>query len=223
MSRPDIPPIVVLLHGLGRTPASMRPIERALHRHGYHVHNLAYPSRRASIAAHAERLGHALHDAAGDMPVHVVTHSLGGIVLRAAVAGGLVAPAAVARVVMLAPPNQGSELVDALRANRLLGRVYRRVMGPAGMALGTLAHDLPRTLPPVPFELGVIAGRRSLSPWFGRAFPTEHDGKVSVAATAVTGMRELIVVPHSHTFLMRAPAVIAQMLHFLEHGRFRDA
>jgi pimeloyl-ACP methyl ester carboxylesterase len=213
---------VVLLHGLGRTPASMRPIERALRRRGHGVHSVGYPSRRASIAAHSERVAGTLRDVAAGRPVHLVTHSLGGIVLRLAVARALLAPEAVGRVVMLAPPNQGSELVDALRASRLLGRVYRHVMGPAGMELGTLAHDLPRTLPPVPFELGVIAGRHSLSPWFGRAFPAEHDGKVSVAATAVAGMRELIVVPHSHTFLMRAPSVIAQVLHFLEHGRFRD-
>ena len=148
--------------------------------------------------------------------VDVVTHSMGGIVLRAAVALGVVPAEALHRVVMLAPPNQGSALADRLRDFL----VYRLATGPAGQQIGTDDESVPRRLPAPPFELGVIAGRRSNNPLFGRVLGTESDGKVTVASAQVDGMRELVVVDRAHTFIMWAPDVLAHIFSFLEHGRF---
>jgi triacylglycerol lipase len=225
---PDLPadlpvqrPTVVLLHGLGRTPRAMWALERAARARGYRVLNLGYASRRGDVAQHAETVARTLRDSAPAGQLHFVTHSLGGIVLRQAVATGQLPAGRVARVVMLAPPNGGSEVADAFRQRRALRRLGPVVLGPAGADLGTGADALVQRLPPVPFELGVIAGTRSLNPVFSRLIEGENDGKVSVRRAAVPGMRAFLTVARSHTFLMLAPDVIAQTFTFLETGAFR--
>lgn len=188
-------------------------------RRGYQVHNLGYPSRRAPIEALAEQIGHRILQLANDAPggVDVVTHSMGGIVLRAAVAAGILPAEALHRVVMLAPPNHGSELADRLRDFL----VYRLATGPAGQQIGTNDASVPKRLPPPPFEVGVIAGRRSGNPLFARVLGGESDGKVTVESTQLEGMRDLVVVDRTHTFIMWAPDVLAQTFTFLETGGFQ--
>ncbi len=217
--RAETPSPIVLLHGLGRTRLSLWPVARAAMRRGYQVHNLGYPSRRAPIERLAEDVGHRILSVAAQTPVDVVTHSMGGIVLRAAVARGVISSEALRRVVMLAPPNQGSEVADRLRDFRF----YRFALGPAGQQIGTGEESVPRRLPPPPFELGVIAGRRSNNPLFARILGDESDGKVRVASARVDGMRELVVVDRAHTFIMWGPDVLAHIFTFLEHGRFNSA
>jgi pimeloyl-ACP methyl ester carboxylesterase len=209
-------PALVLLHGLGRTRFSLWPVAREAQRRGYHVHNLGYPSRRAPIERLADDVGARIRALAGDAPVDVVTHSMGGIVLRAAVASGSLPADRVRRVVMLAPPNHGSELADRLRDYL----AYRLATGPAGQQIGTSPESVPRRLPPPPFEVGIIAGRRSNNPLFANVLGAESDGKVTVASARVDGMRDLVVVDRSHTFLMWAPDVLAHTFAFLESGRF---
>lgn len=214
---PAGPPRVILLHGLGRTGASMKCIERHLRRSGYEVCNITYPSRRLSVEQIAnEFLPEALArlPAGNSAPVHFVTHSLGGIVVRAYLANHAVPN--LGRVVMLAPPNRGSEVADFLRRSGLL----RRVMGPAFQQLGTTDRDVPQTLGPVQFELGVIAGNRSLNPLFSALIRGADDGKVSVASTQVEGMKDFVVLPLSHTWMVWRRATMEQIAHFLEHGCF---
>jgi pimeloyl-ACP methyl ester carboxylesterase len=210
-------PTVVLLHGLGRTRWSLWPVAREAARRGYHVHNLGYPSRRAPIERLAESIGRRIHEIAGaGDAVDVVTHSMGGIVLRAAIAGGTLLPEHVHRVVMLAPPNHGSEIADRLRDFR----IYRFATGPAGQQIGTGEDSVPRRLPPPPFEVGIVAGRRSGNAVFGRVLGSENDGRVTVDATRLDGMRDLVIVDRAHTFIMWAPDVLAQIFTFLETGHF---
>ena len=186
-------------------------------RRGYRVHNLGYPSRAARIEQLAENVGYRVRQIASTLgSVDVVTHSMGGIVLRAAVAAGVVPAGMIHRVVMLAPPNQGSELADRLRDVA----VYRLFTGPAGQQIGTNEHSVPRRLPAPPFELGIIAGRRSANPLFARVLGAESDGKVTVESARVDGMRDLVVVDRAHTFIMWAPDVLAQVFAFLERGQF---
>jgi hypothetical protein len=190
----------------------------ALGRAGYRVINWRYPSTQAPIAelsARLERdLGPALRRAAG--PVHFVTHSMGGIVLRRFLAD--VALPAAGRVVMLAPPNQGSEVVDKLRDWWL----FRRATGPAGTELAT-GPGGPSDLPGIPVELGIIAGSRPANPVFSRWIGRANDGKVAVARTMLPGMTDFLVLDHGHTWLAWQPGVWRQVRHFLAAGRFEHA
>lgn len=207
----------MLVHGLGRTHRSMWAMAWALGRSGYQVINWRYPSTQAPIAELSGRLDRELTARlhAVDGPVHFVTHSMGGIVLRRYLAD--VALANVGRVVMLAPPNQGSEVVDRLRDWWL----FRRATGPAGTELGTGAGG-PAELPGIPVELGIIAGRRPANPIFSRWIEGENDGKVGVARTALAGMSDFLVVDRGHTWLAWQPVVIRQVQAFLAEGRFRS-
>jgi triacylglycerol lipase len=201
----------------------MLPLERALGRQGYEVLNLSYRSRTGSVATLAADVASRVLEWRSTSVLDFVTHSLGGILLRAAVADGLLPGERIRRVVMLGPPNRGSELADVLPKLRVVGGLYARITGVAGSELGTGSSGVAARLPPVPFELGVIAGNRSLNPLFSAILREPNDGKVRVSSTRVDGMRDFLVVPHWHPLLMAAPSVVAHVLHFLACGRFNRA
>ncbi len=208
---------VVLLHGLARTAASMEQMAETLTAAGYQVENLDYPSRYASIeqlAASVIPAGATRCSAAEASPVHFVTHSLGGILVRYYLASNRLQN--LGRVVMLGPPNQGSEVADALMD--VPG--YEALNGPAGRQLGTGPNSIPRRLGPVDFPLGVVAGTQTINYFLSQLLPNPDDGKVSVASTKVEGMADHISLPFSHPFLMQRDEVIAQVLAFLANGRF---
>ena len=208
---------VVLLHGLWRTELSMKATEWKLEQEGFQVVNIGYPSLTRSIeenAVNAVQDGVAACAALGFEQFNFVTHSLGGILVRQYLAerdiDGL------HRVVMMGPPNQGSELADYVTGFGLI-----RDLGPEAIEqLGTGDASIPLALGPVNFELGVIAGnahRRNLLPGLPEG---PGDGTVSVAETVVPGMLDFIEMPVSHTFMMWDSAVLEQVVHFLRFGRF---
>ena len=212
---------VILLHGLARTSASMNSMAEALDEAGFSSVNIDYPSREHPIevlAPMAIGKGLVLCDAAGASDrVHFVTHSLGGILVRQYLSDNEIPN--LGRVVMLGPPNQGSDAVDKL------GDVpgVHWVSGPAGRQLGKGAESVPLRLGPADFELGIIAGNRSIDPITSAVLDNPDDGKVSVEDTKLEGMDDFVVVGNSHAFMMRMRKPVELTIRFLKTGSFAAA
>jgi triacylglycerol lipase len=209
---------VILLHGLCRTDRSMTKMAAELEAAGYVVLNVDYPSRTATIEQLAESvISEALADpliAKADA-IHFVTHSLGGILVRQYLKSHAIRK--LGRVVMLGPPNQGSEIVDKLGDLAL----YEKINGPSGKQLGTGAGSIPNQLGPVEFEVGIIAGDRTIN-WINSfaMIAGSDDGKVSVERTKIAGMKDHLVIHATHPYLMRNPQAIRETIRFLNTGSF---
>lgn len=208
---------VVLLHGLNRSSDSLKKMQDSLEAEGYAVWNQTYPSRDKPVAELAEI---AIEPALtfcrnkGIKTIHFVTHSLGGILVRYYLQDHQIEN--LGRIVMLSPPNKGSEIVDRLKTLKL----FQFINGPAGQQLGTDEHSVPNQLKPVSGEIGVIIGNASSDPWFSLLIPGEDDGKVSVERARLDEMTDFLVVKYGHTFIMQKEAVIKQVKTFLQQGRF---
>ena len=208
---------VVLLHGIARSSASMEKIADALSAQSYRVLNVDYPSTEHSLLDLVETIHPKIADfnRSKNLPLHIVTYSMGGLVCRGWIEKHR--PENLGRVVMLSPPNRGSEMADFLKDNFLFQKFY----GPAGQQLGTDQQNLHSFLGKVDFELGVIAGDRSIDPLGSYLIPGADDGKVSVERTKLEGMQDHIVLHATHTFIMKNAAAIAQTLYFLREGKFK--
>lgn len=207
--------VVVLLHGLVRTDRSLRQLEKALSSADFQVHNLRYPSTNEPLDELLVTLDRQISGCCADAPrLHFVTHSLGGILVRAYFSER--STSNVGRVVMLAPPNHGSEYADLFESSE----TFERLFGPTAPDLGTGADSLPNRLPSPSFEFGVIAGTRGVNPITPLVIRGENDGTVSVASTTLPGMSDFITVPVSHSSIMRSDAVAGYVIQFLRHGRF---
>lgn len=208
---------IILLHGLARTSRSMNKAGKLLGAYGYKIINVGYPSRKHNIETLAQDyIAPALKQCESEdiIKIHFLTHSMGGILIRYYLSIQCIDK--LGRVVMLAPPNQGSEVVDKL-AN---WPMFNVINGLAGLQMGTDKSSIPNMLGPVNFPVGIIAGNKTVNPFLSLLFPEINDGKVSVSRTQVQGMKDFIVMPCSHSFIMQRVAVIEQALHFIQKGYF---
>lgn len=217
---------VVLVHGLARRSASMNRLRRALKQAGFRVHSWAYPSRRHRLQGHVDAFGQWLTDQAFEGPVHFVGHSLGGLIIRGALAAN--PPVTTGRIVMIATPNQGAGVVSTY-GNRALARFI----------FGLPLHDLAvksgslRKLGVPKAEIGIIAGVRPFHPFNPVSWVNlfhyaghEHDGTVELHNTHLKEATDSIAIDAHHTFMCNHPMVIEQTLYlfptavFVIEGRF---
>ncbi len=207
---------VIVLHGIARTSSSMAKLAGALEKQVYTVHNINYPSTDHNIAALAEYV----HKQTTPLwknkkdTIHFVSYSMGCIITRAFIEK--YKPQNLGRVVMMGPPNQGSEVADFWKNNPL----FRSAYGPAGQELTTAINSVPNKLPAVTYPVGVIAGTSTIDPISSVIIPGEDDGKVGVERTRVKGMKDHITIAASHTFIMKNDDAIKQTIHFLKKGKF---
>jgi hypothetical protein len=210
---------VILLHGLARSKGSMTKMEKRLQAQGYYTVNKGYPSRHKTIEDLSEET---IPDAVAicrnnsAAKIHFVTHSMGGILVRYYLKHHEIQ--GLGRVVMLSPPNNGSEVVDQFGDNIL----FQYINGPAGKQLGTDPSSLPGRLGKVEFDLGVITGDRSINFINSLIIPGTDDGKVSIPDARVEGMNDFLVVHATHPFIMKDNETIEKTIHFLKHGKFQD-
>jgi triacylglycerol lipase len=208
-------PLVVLLHGLARGGGSMERLGAYLRARGLDAWSPSYPSRTLSLAALAETMTERLVARAAGRPLCAVTHSMGGVVVRHLHDPRLLWQ----RIVMLAPPNQGSRIAASLASTR----VFRWIYGPAGTELADATRW---PAPPAPFA--VIAGTRHLAvtnvtSWAARRWfapGVAHDGTVAVEETKLAGMAAFAEVDATHTWIMNSPEVQALVAAFLRTGTF---
>lgn len=209
---------VILLHGLYRSAASMAVIEHRLILDGYGVINIDYASTRSAISSVAEgEVASAVATAKeqGYERIHFVSHSLGALVVRTYLQNHRLPQGS--RIVLLAPPNQGSELADW--AHKTFPRLIQ-MSGPAVWNLGTRDQPYTSTLKPISEEVGIIIGEESWNPLFSKILPGRDDGAVTIERAKLEEMKDFLVAPCNHTTILLNPDIREQVLHFLEKGRF---
>jgi len=208
---------IILIHGLARTSRCMNKAASLLTAYGYDVINVNYPSQKKVIS---ELVSLYIHPAIKECEtktykqIHFLTHSMGGILIRYYLATHSIKN--LGKTVMLAPPNQGSEVVDKIGHLKL----FYLLNGPAGRQLGTDKNSLPIQLGKLDFEAGIITGYRSINPLLSLLIPGKNDGKVAVERAKIKGIKDFLLVPNTHSFIMQRSKVIYQALYFIQQGVF---
>lgn len=208
--------LVLLLHGMGRSTFIFRDMEAALREAGYDAVAISYPSLTKDIAGHADQLEVLLNGLEATDRVSFVTHSLGGLVVRELLnrEGPWRDKVDLGRVVMLAPPNQGSELAVTLEPLA----PYAWIGGPSAVEI---AGGPPFASLPAGVEVAVIAGGTVDGRGFNPLLSGNNDGVVTVTETELSGARDRMTVNTIHTVIASAPETIAATLKFLDSGRLR--
>lgn len=216
---------VILLHGIFTSGVRMTRIHHRLHKEGYAVLSITYPSRSMCIEEIAEHIAPLLEGFSTRYhTLHMVGYSMGGLVARAYLAHGDAVP--ISRLVCIGTPNKGTEYIDRLRKHRRLKQFFSALGGPSGNSLGTeeTYGSIMRTLgdvAPPNTETGIIAGITKFT--MGITIPRPHDGYVPVARTILSGMKDLTVVHHSHINLPLREQVVREVVHFITHGSFVES
>lgn len=214
----DDAPAVILVHGLGRGATSMAWMASRLNEAGFRAVTFDYPSTSAPMEALVDSLGKVVATCCPgeERTVHFVTHSMGGVLVRSYLSER--SPRHEGRVVMLSPPSQGSEIIDAFADSPLL----RSTLGPSAVRLGTDSTGFATHFGPIDFRLGIIAGNLSMNPIGSWIIPGPDDGKVGVDRTRIEGAADFLVVSATHTFIMNDSEVAEEVVHFLHEGQFRN-
>ena len=211
---------VVLMHGLWNSSSRMKKFEDYFSNKGYQVLNIDYPTTETPIQSIESRyLGpiiNAIPFQTGQK-VHFVTHSMGGLVLRDYLRKNQLPQ--LGRIVMISPPNGGSEWANLLINNAF----YRWAAGPAAFDLRTVDNDFLSKLGAVTYELGIIAGNKTYAESFQDVIPGPDDGMVGVESMKLPGMRDLIIIHEHHRGLTWNLEAMNQAWFFIKSGQFQHS
>ncbi len=207
--------MVVLIHGIMDRPLIMWKIQNRLVEEGYAVLNFDYASTKEGMDTVIADLEQAVrpHVAVMDS-IHFVTHSLGGLIIRAYLK--YYSADNFGRLVMIAPPNKGSVLAERLEDFP----VYLWLFGPAGQKLGNDADDYSRQYPPPQIPFAIIAGGLGNDQGFNPLIPGDDDGTVGVSETQLSAAADFILIAGLHTTLLWQTSVSDQIVSFLTRGQF---
>lgn len=206
--------VVVLLHGIANIPLSMKYLEKSLQKAGYQVHNLGYPSTDVPIEEAAARIREKVMAISGVKRINFVGHSMGNLVIRMVLADDL---PSLGRVVMIAPPNQGSFMAQRLEDLD----IYRWIFGPAGQQLPAGNRAFFENLPIPNCEFGIIAGGRGTESGYNPLLEGDDDGTIRVEETKLPDAADFTLVSNTHTFILFDPETVKQTIAFLKTGRFK--
>ena len=207
---------VILLHGFGDIKLSMSFLENECLKKGYTTYNLGYSTAGETISSLSEKILTAVIRKCrkkGFSKIHFVTHSMGGLIVRYYLQNNELPEGS--RIVMLSPPNKGTEVADFLKSNVL----YKLFAGDVGQELCTDSKII-RNLKEINIEIGIIAGNKSYNPFFSEIIPGEDDGRISIENTKLENMTDFLIVNGSHLTIKHRQEVSEQMVYFLQNGKF---
>ena len=206
---------VIVLHGLFRSSDNMQSLADFIKENGYHVINVDYPTIKIPIEEIRDNIYQEIKDPIKEsLNMHFVCYSLGCLITRAILEKYRFDN--LGRVVMLSPPNKGSQVADFLKDFW----IYKKYAGPAGQQLTTNQTQIINTLGDIYYPVGIIAGNKTIDPISSFIIPGDDDGKVSIENTKIENMTDHIVIPASHFFLPQNKTAWKQTIFFLKNGRF---
>lgn len=209
---------VYVLHGFGGTKLQMDKIYQALQKDGYLTENYTYPSFKEDLDSLGVDLCRKVSQEHFDS-VSFVTHSMGGLVVRSMYQykDKMTTFPFVFRIVMLAPPNKGSELAEIPFVP-----FVKKALGPNLNYMKTLPDSYVFKLPIPSAELGIIAGARGQKPWYNPLLMEDNDGTVGLSSVYLGGERDVVIIQATHSTMPLRPSVVKLVLRFMKMGNFKN-
>ena len=186
---------VLFVHGMGRSPLSGWPMLRELRRRGCTPATFGYMVALESFDAITRRLADRLSKLASQGEYVVVGHSLGGVLLRAALGDLPPSMRQPTHVFLLGSPLRPSSLARRLAVNP----VFRALTQDCGALLRS--DERMATIRPLVAPATGIAGIRSIRLTDGYFAGESNDGVVSVPEVSAPWLTDQVLVPIVHALL----------------------
>ncbi len=208
--------LIFLIHGINSSPKDFKKMETAFKSYDYKVINFGYHSKVYTVNQIADNfLKRKIASVSQNDTINFITHSLGAIVLRAYLRDNK--PKNIGKIVMIAPPNQGSEVANFFK-DFFLYKIFYHKSGASLSYNGIKKLALPNC---DNYFCGIIAGTHTQLPFFSIFIKGEDDGKISVERTKLKGMKDFITLPYPHDTILKKQETIIQCKEFIKNGKFK--